>query len=109
MKNPRGILNYGVTGHNMTDITWKMTGNLGGEDFMDRTRGPLNEGVSVSQQYKPRAREALSRLPDRDATGVVFRPRILRDFSPEIRAFRPPVPAFNLHLEHHISTFEILY
>jgi beta-galactosidase len=47
MKNPRGILNYDVTGHNMTDITWKMTGNLGGEDYMDRTRGPLNEGSST--------------------------------------------------------------
>lgn len=39
-KNPRGILNYSFD----TDITWKITGNLGGEDYADRVRGPLNEG-----------------------------------------------------------------
>lgn len=39
-KNPRGILNYVFP----TDITWKITGNLGGEDYQDRVRGPLNEG-----------------------------------------------------------------
>ncbi|KAL1986538.1 hypothetical protein VTN96DRAFT_6116 [Rasamsonia emersonii] len=44
MKNPRGILDYSLTGHNASDITWKVTGNLGGEDYVDRTRGPLNEG-----------------------------------------------------------------
>lgn len=40
MKAPRGILNYAFS----TDITWKITGNLGGEDYADRVRGPLNEG-----------------------------------------------------------------
>lgn len=39
-KNPRGILDYNFT----TPLTWKLTGNLGGEDYADRTRGPLNEG-----------------------------------------------------------------
>lgn len=39
-KNPRGILNYVFS----ADITWKITGNLGGEDYQDRVRGPLNEG-----------------------------------------------------------------
>lgn len=39
-KNPRGILDYTFA----TDITWKITGNLGGEDYADRIRGPLNEG-----------------------------------------------------------------
>lgn len=39
-KNPRGILDYTFA----TDITWKITGNLGGEDYQDRVRGPLNEG-----------------------------------------------------------------
>lgn len=39
-KNPRGILDYTFS----TDITWKITGNLGGEDYEDRVRGPLNEG-----------------------------------------------------------------
>lgn len=44
MKTPRGILDYALSGHEATDITWKLTGNLGGEDYKDRVRGPLNEG-----------------------------------------------------------------
>jgi len=43
-KNPRGILNYRLSGRPQSSITWKLTGNLGGEDYKDRTRGPLNEG-----------------------------------------------------------------
>ncbi|KAI4205769.1 MAG: hypothetical protein LQ350_000266 [Teloschistes chrysophthalmus] len=44
MKNPRGILNYTLIGREQSAISWKVTGNLGGEDYRDRTRGPLNEG-----------------------------------------------------------------
>ncbi|PGH09913.1 hypothetical protein AJ80_07625 [Polytolypa hystricis UAMH7299] len=44
MKNPRGILDYELSGRDAEDITWKLTGNLGGEDYRDRARGPLNEG-----------------------------------------------------------------
>lgn len=44
MKNPRGILNYQLAGHAQSDIQWKLTGNLGGEDYADISRGPLNEG-----------------------------------------------------------------
>ncbi|KAL2358260.1 putative beta-galactosidase [Cryomyces antarcticus] len=44
MKNPRGILDYSLAGRNKGDIKWKLTGNLGGENYRDRTRGPLNEG-----------------------------------------------------------------
>lgn len=43
-KNPRGILNYTLAGHAQSDISWKLTGNLGGEQYLDLTRGPLNEG-----------------------------------------------------------------
>jgi hypothetical protein len=43
-KNPRGILNYILAGHDQSDVTWKLTGNLGGEDYVDISRGPLNEG-----------------------------------------------------------------
>lgn len=43
-KNPRGILDYDLAGHAQSDVVWKLTGNLGGEDYADRTRGPLNEG-----------------------------------------------------------------
>lgn len=44
IKNPRGILDYTLSGRDPSDITWKLTGNLGGEDYIDKTRGPLNEG-----------------------------------------------------------------
>ena len=44
MKDPRGILKYDLSGHDQSDINWKVTGNLGGEDYKDLARGPLNEG-----------------------------------------------------------------
>ncbi|KAH7388838.1 beta-galactosidase precursor [Pyrenochaeta sp. MPI-SDFR-AT-0127] len=44
MKNPRGILDYQISGHAQSDVQWKLTGNLGGEDYRDVSRGPLNEG-----------------------------------------------------------------
>lgn len=44
MKNPRGILDYTLSGRDPSVITWKLTGNLGGEDYEDKVRGPLNEG-----------------------------------------------------------------
>jgi hypothetical protein len=54
MKTPRGIIGYDFPSHTTTSsnssraddgIIWKITGNLGGEDYRDRTRGPLNEGA----------------------------------------------------------------
>lgn len=44
MKTPRGILNYSLSGHDKSDIRWKISGNLGGENYQDTVRGPLNEG-----------------------------------------------------------------
>ncbi|RKK30424.1 putative beta-galactosidase E [Fusarium oxysporum f. sp. cepae] len=45
MKEPRGILDYKLSGHTRkSDISWKLTGNLGGEHYRDHSRGPLNEG-----------------------------------------------------------------
>ncbi|KAI0402590.1 glycoside hydrolase family 35 protein [Xylaria palmicola] len=44
MKTPRGIIDYDLKGHEKSDIKWKLTGNLGGEQYHDRVRGPLNEG-----------------------------------------------------------------
>lgn len=44
MKDPRGILDYTLSGRDQSAISWKLTGNLGGEDYRDHTRGPLNEG-----------------------------------------------------------------
>lgn len=44
MKNPRGVLDYKLAGHAQSDVSWKLTGNVGGEDYLDHSRGPLNEG-----------------------------------------------------------------
>jgi hypothetical protein len=54
MKTPRGIIGYSFPGHTPSlsnasrlddGIRWKITGNLGGEDYLDKSRGPLNEGA----------------------------------------------------------------
>ncbi|XHG07123.1 hypothetical protein AWENTII_010281 [Aspergillus wentii] len=50
MKDPRGILGYKLSGRDSSAITWKLTGNLGGEDYQDKTRGPLNEGGLFSER-----------------------------------------------------------
>ncbi|KXT09969.1 hypothetical protein AC579_10273 [Pseudocercospora musae] len=44
MKGPRGILDYDLAGRTKGVVRWKVTGNLGGEDYLDKSRGPLNEG-----------------------------------------------------------------
>ncbi|KAL7931063.1 glycoside hydrolase family 35 protein [Trichoderma chlorosporum] len=47
MKSPRGIIDYALTspeGSQVPISPWKITGNLGGEDYRDVFRGPLNEG-----------------------------------------------------------------
>lgn len=59
MKTPRGILSYDLSGRPGTAISWKLTGNLGGEAYIDKTRGPLNEGglfaerQGYTQPYPP--------------------------------------------------------
>ncbi|KIY02701.1 uncharacterized protein Z520_01166 [Fonsecaea multimorphosa CBS 102226] len=50
MKTPRGILDYKLAGYEDDAITWKLTGNLGGEDYVDRSRGPLNEGSLYAER-----------------------------------------------------------
>lgn len=50
MKTPRGILDYSLSGYDKSAITWKLTGNLGGEDYIDRSRGPLNEGALYAER-----------------------------------------------------------
>ncbi|PNP55688.1 hypothetical protein THARTR1_04212 [Trichoderma harzianum] len=47
MKSPRGIIDYALVssrGAHVPISPWKLTGNLGGEDYRDIFRGPLNEG-----------------------------------------------------------------
>jgi hypothetical protein len=51
MKTPRGILDYELSGHAQSDIAWKLTGNLGGEQYLDQTRGPLNEGGFAAERH----------------------------------------------------------
>ncbi|KAM0718146.1 hypothetical protein Q7P37_006478 [Cladosporium fusiforme] len=50
MKTPRGIIDYALSGHSQSDITWKLTGNLNGENHIDQTRGPLNEGAFYAER-----------------------------------------------------------
>ena len=50
MKNPRGILNYTFADRSQRDITWKITGNLHGEQYVDKTRGPLNEAAWYAER-----------------------------------------------------------
>lgn len=50
MKSPRGILDYSVSGHEQSSITWRMTGNFGGENYFDLSRGPLNEGAMFAER-----------------------------------------------------------
>lgn len=50
MKQPRGIIDYSLSGHQQSDVTWKLTGNLHGEDYVDKKRGPLNEGALYAER-----------------------------------------------------------
>ncbi|CAO3669777.1 unnamed protein product [Umbelopsis vinacea] len=43
-KTPRGYTGVTLVGGNNATISWKVQGNLGGEDIVDTVRGPLNEG-----------------------------------------------------------------
>lgn len=50
IKFPHGILNYQLSNHSQADISWKLTGNLGGEKYHDLSRGPLNEGAMYAER-----------------------------------------------------------
>lgn len=50
IKFPRGILGYQLSNHEQSDVSWKMTGNLGGEQYQDLARGPLNEGAMYAER-----------------------------------------------------------
>ncbi|CAG8954507.1 hypothetical protein HYFRA_00004420 [Hymenoscyphus fraxineus] len=79
MKHPRGILSYDLSGRPSTTITWKLTGNLGGEEYIDKVRGPLNEGglyverQGFTQPYPPNHNwVSLSPSTGSDKPGVSF-------------------------------------
>ena len=50
IKFPYGVLDYDIAGHTKADVTWKMTGNLGGENYRDLDRGPRNEGAMFAER-----------------------------------------------------------
>ncbi|ORY56373.1 putative beta-galactosidase [Pseudomassariella vexata] len=50
MKTPRGIIDYSLSGHVKSDISWKVTGNMGGEQYRDQLRGPFNEGGMYAER-----------------------------------------------------------
>lgn len=50
VKDPRGILDYTLSGHTQSEITWKLTGNIGAEDYLDLSRGPRNEGAMFAER-----------------------------------------------------------
>lgn len=79
MKRPRGILNYSLNGRAQSDITWKLTGNLGGEAYIDKVRGPLNEGGLYAErqgftQPQPPNKEWAEGNPEKgiDKPGIAF-------------------------------------
>jgi beta-galactosidase len=50
IKRPRGITDYLLSGHSLSSISWKLTGNLGGEQYLDLARGPRNEGAMFAER-----------------------------------------------------------
>ncbi|CAH0003800.1 unnamed protein product [Clonostachys byssicola] len=51
MREPHGILEYALRSScKRTDISWRMTGNIGGESYLDHSRGPLNEGAMFAER-----------------------------------------------------------
>jgi beta-galactosidase len=50
IKFPHGILGYQLSNHAQTDVSWKVTGNLGGEQYRDLARGPLNKGAMYTKR-----------------------------------------------------------
>ena len=81
-KAPRGILDFRLYSglfQRSHDISWKITGNLGGEHYRDHVRGPLNEGGLFVErqgyhQPGPPSDKLVSRSPldGIDAAGVGF-------------------------------------
>ncbi|KAI0116583.1 glycoside hydrolase family 35 protein [Hypoxylon sp. NC0597] len=50
IKSPMGLINFDLAGHAQSDVTWKLTGNLGGESYHDLERGPRNEGAMFAER-----------------------------------------------------------
>ncbi|KAF2673094.1 glycoside hydrolase family 35 protein, partial [Microthyrium microscopicum] len=73
IKAPMGIRNYKLDGHPQSDITWKMTGNFGGEDYADLVRGPKNEGAMFAERqgyHQPKPPSATWKSVDPISEGI---------------------------------------
>ena len=42
-------MNYGLSAHDKSEVNWKVTGNLGGEQYRDLVQRPLNEGAMYAE------------------------------------------------------------
>lgn len=49
LRDPERIFDYDPDCREQSAITWKLTGNLGGETFADRTRDLRNERGSYAE------------------------------------------------------------
>ncbi|KAF8849356.1 hypothetical protein BDZ45DRAFT_708844 [Acephala macrosclerotiorum] len=48
---PRGLTYFSLSGHSdLNHISWKIRGNLGGEQYPDLARGPRNEGAMFAER-----------------------------------------------------------
>ncbi|KIX93286.1 uncharacterized protein Z520_10929 [Fonsecaea multimorphosa CBS 102226] len=45
VKFPMGLLDFSISNRSKSDVEWKIQGNLGGENYIDKVRGPRNEGA----------------------------------------------------------------
>ncbi|KAK6849720.1 beta-galactosidase [Apiospora arundinis] len=76
MKAPRGVLDwrlYSNAENTTTPVSWKLTGNLGGLAYADKTRGPLNEGGLFAERmgyHLPTAPLSNSTLPSSPLNGI---------------------------------------
>ncbi|KAI0018860.1 glycoside hydrolase superfamily [Xylariomycetidae sp. FL0641] len=90
IKAPMGLINYALlsssssssssSASSQSAVSWRMTGNLGGEAYRDLTRGPRNEGALFAErmgwhQPAPPSADWEARSPVRDGVqgaGVGF-------------------------------------
>lgn len=99
MKHPRGILDYQLSGRSPSAIKWKITGNLGGENYRDRIRGPLNEGGLYAERKG-------YHLPNPPSTGWVTRKPTEGIPNPGVGFF---TTSFPLHVPTSFSGIPVTY
>ncbi len=77
-KQPRGLIGASVAGSD-EPITWRIQGTRGGEDLVDRVRGPLNNGGLFGERagwhlpgYPDQSWQSASPASDQVAPGVTW-------------------------------------